>query len=213
MTRLTDDELGELLRETFTGQEELIDKLPEATKRRSRVPVLLAAAAVLAVLAGVLYGVHRVGAPDPVEPAGTATAPDHTGRDAEIWAAAIETIVRKNVPKSGWTTALVMDLSDVGKHHLRKGPPMSPPQRRLMAATVDPTIRLGFRGEFSPASVTCPNHRTVVLQVSDVLEKSGHLEVNVAIFYGCTQTDTARYRVEPKGQDWVVTATLGRWAN
>ncbi|WP_432886119.1 hypothetical protein ACQPYH_02930 [Kribbella sp. CA-245084] len=211
MSRLTDDELGVLLRETFTEREDLADQLPEETRRARRAPVLLAAT-VLAVVAGVLYGVHRAAAPDPVEPA--ATAADRTSRDARVWALAIETIVRKDEPKTGWTKAIVMDLSDVGNHHLRKGPSISGQQRKLMGAIVHPTVPLQFADDDpSPAAVTCPDPRAAVLQVSDVVEKSGHLEVSVGIFYGCTRAETAKYKIERKGQDWVVTANLGQWGN
>ncbi|MDX6283081.1 MAG: hypothetical protein QOH03_4152, partial [Kribbellaceae bacterium] len=57
MPKLTDEEVGQLLRETFTEKEELLDHLPEATTipvRRRKAPVLLAAAAVIVILAGVL---------------------------------------------------------------------------------------------------------------------------------------------------------------
>ncbi|MEV8376930.1 hypothetical protein AB0P21_29575 [Kribbella sp. NPDC056861] len=54
MPRLTDEEVGQLLRETFTEKEQLLDRLPVATTRpvrRWRTP-LVAAAAVIAVLGG-----------------------------------------------------------------------------------------------------------------------------------------------------------------
>ena len=76
MAKLTDEELERLLRETFADKEDLLDSLPQATKRRRPVaPLLLAAAAVLAVLGSILYGVSRGGDLDPVPPVATASTP------------------------------------------------------------------------------------------------------------------------------------------
>jgi hypothetical protein len=56
---MKDEELGDLLRETFTSKEHQVDTLPEAinpAKRRTG-PILLAVASVLVVLGGIVYAV------------------------------------------------------------------------------------------------------------------------------------------------------------
>ena len=125
MSKLTDDDIEQLLRETFADKENLVDELPLATKRRNPGPVLLAAAAVLVVLAGVLYGVNRAGDPGAVSPAGqVSTTVRSEGDDAMIWAAAIESMLRQVTPGQGWKTVFVLDESKAGK-----GPAFSDPQR------------------------------------------------------------------------------------
>ncbi|MGW7686456.1 hypothetical protein ACWGID_37290 [Kribbella sp. NPDC054772] len=212
MPNLTDDELGTLLRETFADREQLADKLPETTepvRRRTAVPILLAAAAVLAVLAGVLYGVSRVGAAAPPEPAASTPAPARTSTDdARIWAAGLSTMLRTVRPIDGWRSVVVLDLSDVGKNHVRKGPPISPEQRALLRRLVRETAPIQYHAEMSPAPATCGDNRIGVVQLSDVVDKGDHAEVDVSLFYNCGRWMTAKYRVERRGAGWVVTATL-----
>ncbi len=95
MPKLTDDELGDLLRETFADQENLVDHLPKATKRRPLVPVLLAAAAVLAVLG---RHVQTVAAIRPASRRATATPADA----ADVWATAMPRDRRSHEPAGGW---------------------------------------------------------------------------------------------------------------
>ncbi|MFI5692014.1 hypothetical protein ACIA58_09270 [Kribbella sp. NPDC051586] len=207
MPKLTDDELGELLRETFADREALVDRLPAATKRPSRLPVLLAAAAVLAVLAGVLYGVSRIGAAAPEQPAATPAA--RTAKDdAQIWGAALDHMLRTVRPPAGWRSVIVLDLSDVGKEHARKGPPISAAQRALMTRLVRTAAPIQFHGDMPPAAPTCRDSRVGVVQIFDVVEKGDHAEADVALFHDCKHWQTAKYRVEKERTYWVVTATL-----
>ncbi|TKK81409.1 hypothetical protein [Kribbella jiaozuonensis] len=121
MTKLTDEELGDLLRETFADRETLVRQLPEATKRRHPGPILLAAAAVLAVLAGVLYGVHRADRPDPAPPVAAATEP------GDIWGAAIVAIARQFAPAGGWQS---IEVSGPGDRPWTLPSGATPPPRR-----------------------------------------------------------------------------------
>ncbi|MFF0338660.1 hypothetical protein [Kribbella sp. NPDC004875] len=211
MPKLTDDELGTLLRETFSAREQLTDQLPETTepsRRRSAVPILLAAAAVLAVLAGVLYGVSRVGA-GPTQPAATPTALARTATDdARIWAVGLDSLLQSVKPDGGWRSVIVMDLSDVGKDHLRKGPPIAPEQRTLISELVSRTAPITYHGEMSPAPATCDNSGVGVAQLRDVIDKGDHAEVEVNLYHDCTHWTTAKYRVERQGVDWVITQTF-----
>jgi hypothetical protein len=116
MGKLTDEDIEQLLRETFADKENLVDELPLATKRRNPAPVLLAAAAVLVVLAGVVYGVSRAGDLGAVSPAGpVSTTVRSESDDAMIWAAAIEAMLRQVTPGQGWKTVFVLDESKLGK--------------------------------------------------------------------------------------------------
>jgi hypothetical protein len=81
---MKDDELGDLLRETFTSKERQVDSLPEAitpAKRRTG-PILLAAASVLVVLGGILYAVNDGTTTDQAGPGPTTTVPGATGGSA-----------------------------------------------------------------------------------------------------------------------------------
>ncbi|MFI5732514.1 hypothetical protein ACIA49_20500 [Kribbella sp. NPDC051587] len=101
MPKLTDDQLGDLLRETFTDHEADV-LLPKATKRRPLVPVLVAAAAVLAVLGGTLYTVHGNDPVAPVDQPPTASAGLPVSSDAAAWAKAIRAIAQDHAPAGGW---------------------------------------------------------------------------------------------------------------
>ena len=115
--------------------------------------------------------------------------------------------------RRGWSKAIVMDYSDVGPKHERKGPAISPQQRTLIGAEVHETAPVVFNdSDGGLAAWTCRDRRVGVLQVGDVVDKGDHREVNVGIFYNCTQHNTAKYRVEKKDGRWVVTATLGEWS-
>ncbi|WP_329005112.1 hypothetical protein OHA18_17190 [Kribbella sp. NBC_00709] len=209
MTRLTDDELGELLRETFTEHEELVDRLPAATKRRSPLPAMLAAAAVLVVLAGVLYVANRTGAADSAPPAATPPTTRTADDDATIWTASIETLLRTVKPAAGaWRSVIVLDLSDVGTKHARKGPPISADQRETMTYLVRKIAPLQFHRDMAPAPPTCRDNRVGVVQLADVIDKGDHVEAQVSLFHDCNHWETATYRVEHRGPFWVVTATL-----
>ncbi|MGW5193108.1 hypothetical protein ACWEOO_27940 [Kribbella sp. NPDC004138] len=209
MPKLTDDELGDLLRETFADHEHLADHLPEATKRHRIAPVLFAAAAVLAVLAGALYGVSRVGAADPAPPAATPTPTRTASDDALIWTASIETLLRSVKPGSGaWRSVIVLDQSDDGTNHPPKGPPISADQQEMMTYLVRRIAPLQFRGHLLPAPPTCQDNRVGVVMISDVVDKGDHVEARASLFHDCNHASNATYRVEHRGPSWVVTGTV-----
>src|SRR5690242_6396714 len=138
MPDLTDEELGTLLRETFADREALVGRaehhVPTATKPRRVMPVLLAAATVLVVLGGVLYGVQRL-QPGTTQSTTTTTAPapvagpalatvqaagaDHSTRDADVWGLAIGVMLRsfqlpgKPTGFSPFTRAIVVDSPSI----------------------------------------------------------------------------------------------------
>jgi hypothetical protein len=206
MTKLTDEELGDLLRETFADRETLPDHLPEATKRRNPGPILLAAAAILAVLAGVLYGVHRADRPSPAPPVATATEP------GDIWGAAIVTIARRFAPPGGWQSLEVFGPGD--RPHSRPFNTTPAPVVRLSALdrkrieqVVAPVAPISWDVE---SSGSCDGKRVVAtVTVGPIVDKGDHQEVAVGIFYDCGYGYLPKYRIEKVDGVWTVTGTIG----
>lgn len=124
MPKLTDEELGQLLRETFTEKEDLVDQLPEATLRPvvRRAPALLAAAAVLTILGG---GISIAGAglgSSPSEsakgPAASSTpskvmagSPAEVGLNVKLSGLAVAELTKWERPAGGWPVVNVLDGS------------------------------------------------------------------------------------------------------
>ncbi|MGZ0149318.1 hypothetical protein ACXJJ3_19780 [Kribbella sp. WER1] len=230
MPDLTDDELGTLLRETFADREARVGHavlddhyVPTATKRRGLTPVLLAAAMVLVVLGGVLYGVQRVRPADTVQPAATVTAApaDYTTRDAEIWGLAIGVMLRrfqlpaKPTSSGPFTRAIVLDRPAAAASRMQLAQRFSVAQRAVIVSHTLRILPVTFLDPPLPADANCAKYpKTAMIVVSEVLDKGDHLEVGVALStsLGCRGTATSlRYRVEPRGAHWVITQTLGVW--
>jgi hypothetical protein len=206
MAKLTDEDLERLLRETFADKENLVDRLPQATKRRRPVaPVLLAAAAVFVVLAGILYGVNRDAGVDPAPPVATTDASDN----AEIWAAAITTIAQKYEPNQGWQTLNVRNLP-AGSEVQQRGssrPAMSLPDMERIAelVTVAPVRWPSTTVEID----SCADRRIADVAVGDVIDVGDHKQVRTSIMYACNSEYVDTYRVEKQGDTWEVTGTVG----
>lgn len=213
MARLTDEELERLLRETFADKEELLDSLPQATKRRRpAAPVLLAAASVLVVLGSILYGVNRDGGADPDSPAATAGVANasengNASPDADVWAAAIATIAQKHEPKDGWQALIGLELSDVGLDHVRKGPEFSEPQKLRMTELVAKVAPLQWPGSVGTAA-SCKNRSVAEVSVGDVVDAGDQKQVTATIGFNCSSGDSETYRVEKVGETWTVTGVV-----
>jgi hypothetical protein len=127
MPKLTDDEVGTLLRETFVDKENLVDQLPTATTSpaRRKAPALLAAAAVVAVLAGTVTVAGRdhqetarpTSTPQVAEKAepASSTGPMTGSTTAELnltahgWALALKEVTKAERPPGGWPVVKVLD--------------------------------------------------------------------------------------------------------
>jgi hypothetical protein len=210
MPKLTDDELGTLLRETFADKEALVDQLPEATKRRSPVPALLAAAAVVVVLAGVLYGVQRVDRPDPAPPVATAA----TSEKGEIWGAAVATVVRKFQPAGErWTAVKVfgqvaaVTASDPPKV-LQPGVTFTTLDKREIERAVAPIAPVVWNSSISPE--TCAPGTVPSVVLDPIVGKGDRREVRVLFMLGCGgNSHSGIYTLEKIDRAWKVTAGTG----
>lgn len=207
--RLTDDELGDLLRETFAEHETLTDHLPAATKRRSPVPVLLAAAAVLVVLVGVLYGVHR---PDRAsQPLATTPAVTEAGsEDGLIWAAATVSLVRLAEPSDGWQVVQVFGQGQRAHTQALNGSPtpvvtLSAVAKMRIEMAVRPLAPVTFSGDES----SCTVRRVATVTLGPVVSKADHKEVHASIFSDCGRGSILTYRIEKVTGNWKVIGTVG----
>lgn len=214
MPKLTDDELGELLRETFADKETLADHVPEATKRRSPLPALVAAAAVLVVLAGVLYGVQRAGRPDPAPPVATSAASDAATDNGDIWGAAIATATRRFQPDgSTWQavqvygTFAVLTASDPPRL-LKPGLTLTELDKQRIERAVNPIAPVRWNAPFAPS--TCRPARVPRVVVDPVVGKGDHREVRVMFTLGCgDDTHSGNYSVAKVFGTWRVIAGTG----
>ncbi|GAA3104833.1 hypothetical protein JOF29_005437 [Kribbella aluminosa] len=229
MPKLTDEELGTLLRETFADREARIGRgvlddhhAPTATKHRTAMPVMLAAAMVLVVLAGVLYGVQRLQQTGTTAPAAAVTATAspavYSTRDADIWGLAVGQLIRTSgnprPTPSAPETAVLVDSPSTAPGRVRPGAQFSSNQRVIIKSHLIRIAQLTVLDRTLPQSTACTTYpKAAVLQVSDVLDKGDHLEVDVAMTRPgrCTEGVSARYRVEPRDAHWVITRNLGPW--
>ncbi|TCO17615.1 hypothetical protein EV652_11768 [Kribbella steppae] len=207
MARLTDEDLERLLRETFADKEDLLDSLPQATKpRRPIAPILLAAATVLVVLGGILYGVNRGAEVEPTPPVASSSTTD----DADIWAAAIVAITQRSGQPAGLQSLYVAKRApgadDANQEAART---FSTAERNRISAQVikDAGIQVGWLGT---GATTAQCIRTLArVSVGEVVDKGDHKEVRTSIAYNCGSHYTVTYRIEKRDDSWTVTGIVG----
>lgn len=206
MPKLTDAELGELLRETFAEREQLADHLPEATeppRRRNPAPILLAAAAVLAVLAGVLYGVNRDPAPQVATPA--------VSEEGAIWGAVIAAIARRSEPADGWQ---VIQVFGEGNRPNTQHPKKTPSPVVTFSAAAKEQIEQAVRPlapvQWDAPDEGCTPRRVATVTVGPVVSKPDHKEVFANIFFDCGRGALLTYRIEKVDSSWKVIGTVGQ---
>jgi hypothetical protein len=208
MPRLTDEDLEQLLRETFADKEKLVDSLPQATKRRRPVgPVLLAAAAVLVLLGGILYGVSRGGEVEPTPPVASSSATD----DADIWAAAIVAITQRLDQRAGLQSLLVRDRASSvdAVQEAGNARTFSAAEKNRISDQVvkDAGVQVEWLGT---GAMTAQCVRTLArVSVGEVVDKGDHKEVRTSIANNCGFQYTVTYRVEKRDDSWIVTGIVG----
>jgi hypothetical protein len=226
MSKLTEDETVRLLRETFADREHLIDGLPTATtsSARHRMPILLAAAAVLAVLGGTLYVTGSTSqdepgvAQSPTAPVTSAptTRPSASVQSTEIaiWAAAAEAGALIESPAGHWPVIFLLDAPHTSAgsatRPLGRGVPFSPAVRSGIADRLKPLGPV----QWVPKRPTLPrgcaeNSPGPVITLGPVVHKGGHAEVGVSVWRGCLDGHWMTYRIDRQQTGWRVTGTVG----
>jgi hypothetical protein len=201
MTKLTEDEAIDLLRETFADKESLVDRLPEATSRKKVgvwVPIL-AAACVLALLGGVALAVgviDRSGAKGSVPAAGA--SPTQTGApqgapsaSAEMWAEVVAKASEIERPKAGWPSLTVLDAPhdvSLGSTGPGRGKPFDPATKRVIEQRLARIAPIHWVSRWTPEAPTkcsAKPYRSPVITISPLTLKNGHHEATFSIWLGC----------------------------
>ncbi|HEU4946915.1 MAG TPA: hypothetical protein VFT31_07160 [Kribbella sp.] len=223
MAKLTEEETGRLLRETFAEKENLVDGLPAATigARRPRAPVLLAAASVLLVLGGAVYAAGA-GAGDERQP-GVATStvtrqsPSQTKQsvDVAVWAAVIREAAEYEQPAAGWPVLIVLDApqQSAGDAMGRsaRGRPFSDAVKRAIEDDLASIAPIQWVRERPVSSDGCDAEppKGPVITVGPVVGKDGHFEVGVSTWRSCLDGRWQTSRVDRRGTSFLVTGTVG----
>jgi len=230
MTKLTDEELGELLRETFASKEHRIDSMPEATivERRRTGPILLAAASVLVVLGGILYAVQGAGHDAPVGqvtttvPGATTAVPGKTastGRTAPenalIWAAVIAEVLKIERPAAGWPGIQLVERTNAGaggdSMTYELAAPFTAAERIAIENALDGVVVHWVSSRPLGGTKLCeqPPAKQPYITVGPVVPTQGHVEVGANIWRGCLDAHWATYRLDKQNGTWKVTGTVG----
>jgi hypothetical protein len=220
----SDDELGDLLRETFAEKENQVDHLPEAIKSPERAsrdrdsrrftPVLAGAAAIVIVFAGAI--VVRQNLPQPTNfpaPAATTTSsPERAAvkpivitEDMVIWANAIAGIVER---EPGAKTYYVLDAPQENENGVR-GKPFTLFEKSAIAALVGPTKVEWITKRPALADACAPDAGGPYVTVGSIVHSAGHVEVDASIWRGCLAGRWLTFRLDEKAGDWKVTGTVG----
>ncbi|WP_460664760.1 hypothetical protein [Kribbella swartbergensis] len=204
MARLTDEDLERLLRETFADKESLVDDVPEATTaRRPITPILLAAAAVLVILTGILYGVS----PGETEPEPPVAAAPPT--DADLWAAAIVAVAERYEPPAGWKSLALLDHPETSTRTSLESSAVkfSAAEKRRITEQVS---KVGpVRWTATPGGIGgCSNLGLARIAVGPVVDKVDHKEVPTMIDLECGRGYRLTYRLEDQG-GWKVAGMVG----
>jgi hypothetical protein len=236
---MKDEELGDLLRETFTSKEHQIDSLPAAIKseKRRTGPILLAAASVLVVLGGILYAVNggvntRT---DQAGPGATTTVPGATigpgsaptsgstvhpiplpPPNSTIWAAAIAELLKIEQPSGGWPGIRVLDAPNAGAGG---GTVTYELAQRFTAAErtaiekalagIAPVHWVRNRPQGGKELCDQPAAKEPYVTVGPVVSVQGHLEVGAWVWRGCLDAHWLTYRLDQQTGGWKITGTVG----
>lgn len=223
----SDDELGNLLRETFADKEHQVDHLPEASKvsehssrpsaegtKRRFSPVLAGAAAVIIVFGGAV--VVRQNLPQPTNlpaPAATTTSPPQTAavkpilitEDMVIWKNAIAGIIER---EPGAKTYYVLDAPQENENGVR-GRPFTLIEKSAIAGLLAPTKVEWITKRPVLADPCAPDAGGPYVNVGSIVRTAGHVEIDAGIWRGCLAGRWLTFRLDQKAGDWKVTGTVG----
>jgi hypothetical protein len=197
------------------------DEAPVAVRSGGfrRMPGLLAAAAVLAIVGGSLYAAGR----DSKEPRPaatvTATPTPHRSETAQIYAAVIASASAFDQPPRGWPKVFIVDAPYDGvagtRGTPRPGRPFDPAIRadiERSIRSVAPVVWVSDRGEATVTRDGCDTVREdgLLITIGPILRFDDHVEVGVNAFHSCLGAHWTTYRVEPgSGGAWRVTGIVG----
>ncbi|WP_460650137.1 hypothetical protein [Kribbella endophytica] len=230
----SDDELGDLLRETFAEKENQVEHLPEAIKipsggsragshgvsgagrsgNRRFTPVLAGAAAVVIVFGGAV--VVRQNLPQPTNfPAATPNTPSTSTDDPlglalpaeeiRIWAAAVAGIVER---EPGAATYYVIDAPQENEGGAR-GKPFTDAEKAGIRTLLAPTKVEWIAKRPTAADPCAPDAGGPYVNVGSIVRTSGHVEIDAGIWRGCLSARWLTFRLDQKAGDWKVTGTVG----
>jgi hypothetical protein len=228
MTNRTDDELGRLLKETFADKENLVldsslaradtaDQLPTATRPR-RAPILLAAAAVLVILAGVLYAANPRGGTEPGPgPAGGTESATRTTQviptESLIWAATIKGILdrEQNPTKDPVLYVLNAPYENAGDTtNQTRGVPFTEAERIGIENALTGVAQIEWARQRDDGSGDCPaSPRGPFIMVGPIVQRAGHVEVGVNIWRDCLNARWITLTLAQQGSSWKVTGSTG----
>ncbi|GAA0571380.1 hypothetical protein HPO96_32700 [Kribbella sandramycini] len=197
MPELTDDQLGSLLRETFTDHQADVDTLPEATKSRRRlITPALVAAAVLSVVAGSVYAVRNAG-PDAEAPVASPSSPtaqfEVTDDDTKVWTLSAQTLAKGLKPAAGWEKLILQGLRD---SKTGPEPVIEPKQRRLIALMTSDHGPAEWRGSAPlPPELyqECDNDRIGLIELGKITKVGDTRVLRVRLTQSCHGDYTATY--------------------
>ncbi|MEV6411773.1 hypothetical protein [Kribbella sp. NPDC051718] len=237
MPKLTDEEVGQLLRETFADKESLIDQLPEATSTpaRRKAPALLAAAAVLVLVAGVAVATGLKSGPD-AQPVAQSPSPGKTGPTLEAQAknyqpdtgvlagVAVAELAKWERPDGGWPVVKVLNASysqaSSPTEAAGKGTPLSKQEQAAIARSAGVPIEWVDSRPTGPDVCDKADGTPYVTLGPVVFNKSrSSATIGMSIWRGCMDAQWLTYRLVPdatqysgageSGDRWAVAGTVG----
>lgn len=226
----TDDDLGQLLRETFADAERLAGEPARPDRpHRPRLMMLAAAASVAAVtLVGVTV-IRSAGDPVVTSPASTPTVRTTTSpgipsgaiaRPASataIYAAVLRREFARE--KLGFKALWILDAPHIGvspmdKTPVRRGAPFDATSRAMIEQALADLGRVRWVPDADAARVggecTAVRDKGVILTVGEIRSAGQHVEVGASSWFGCLGAHWGTYRLDPAADGaWRVTGTVG----
>lgn len=224
----TDDDLGQLLRETFADAESLADEPAPPRSHRPRLMMLAAAASVAAVVLGGVAVARSAGDGTPAASAPASTPTTSSGQDipgsiarpasaAAIYAA----VLRREFTRErlGFKVLWVLDaphtgMSPTDHQALVRGAPFDAATRTAIERALADLGPVRWVAKADDARVggecTAVRDKGVILTVGEIRDAGRDVEVGASSWFGCLGGHWGTYRLAPAaGGSWRVTGTVG----